>query len=59
MVTIRLAADGPQLIQADTLVVEHPDPADEVIARHADPERLAWMHANFTDYARVTALGGC
>ena len=91
MVTIRLAADGPQVIQADTLgaawlavagrilaegvasrydglavseislvtlVVERPDPADEIIARHADPERLAWMHANFTDHARVTALGG-
>ena len=91
MVTIRLAADGPQVIQADTLgaawlavagrilakgvasrydglavseislvtlVVERPDPADEIIARHAEPERLAWMHANFTDHARVTALGG-
>ena len=91
MVTIRLAADGPQVIQADTLgaawlavagrilaegvasrydglavseislvtlVVERPDPADEIIARHAVPERLAWMHANFTDHARVTALGG-
>jgi thymidylate synthase len=91
VVTIRLAADGPQLIQADTLgagwlavagrilaggvasqydglavseislvtlVVEHPDPDDEIIARHADPERLAWMHANFTDHARVAALGG-
>jgi len=91
VVTIRLAADGPQVIQADTLgaawlavagrilaegvasrydglavseislvtlVVERPDPADEIIARHAEPERLAWMHANFTDHARVTALGG-
>jgi len=91
VVTIRLAADGPQVIQADTLgaawlavagrilaegvasrydglavseislvtlVVERPDPADEIIALHAEPERLAWMHANFTDHARVTALGG-
>lgn len=41
-----------------TLVVEHPDPADEIIAGHAEPERLAWMHANFTDHARVSALGG-
>jgi hypothetical protein len=40
-----------------TLVVAHPAPADEIIARHAEPERLAWMHANFTDYARVAALG--
>jgi thymidylate synthase len=41
-----------------TLVAERPDPADEIIARHADPGRLAWMHANFTDHSRVTALGG-
>jgi thymidylate synthase len=40
-----------------TLAVERPDPDDEIIARHADPERLAWMHANFTDQARVAALG--
>jgi hypothetical protein len=40
-----------------TLVVAHPAPADEIIARHAEPERLAWMHANFTDHARVAALG--
>jgi hypothetical protein len=41
-----------------TLAVERPDPADEIIARHAEPERLAWMHANFTDHAAVAELGG-
>jgi thymidylate synthase len=41
-----------------TLVVDRPDPDDAIIARHADPERLAWMRANFTDHARVAALGG-
>jgi len=41
-----------------TLVVEHPDPADEIIARHADPERLTWMRANFADHSPVEALGG-
>ncbi len=41
-----------------TLVVDRPDPDDEIIARYAEPERLAWMHANFTDNARVPALGG-
>jgi thymidylate synthase len=40
-----------------TLAVAHPDPADPTIARYADPERLAWMHANFVDHARVAALG--
>jgi thymidylate synthase len=41
-----------------TLVVEHPDPQCEIIARLADPERLAWMHANFTDRVAVAELGG-
>jgi thymidylate synthase len=41
-----------------TLCVERPDPDDEIIARFAEPERLAWMHANFTDRSRVAALGG-
>ena len=41
-----------------TLVAGQPDPADALIARHADPGRLAWMHANFTDHSRVAALGG-
>jgi hypothetical protein len=41
-----------------TLVVDRPGPADEIIARYAEPERLAWMHANFTEHATVAALGG-
>ena len=41
-----------------TLCVEHPDPDDGIIARFAEPDRLAWMRANFTDRARVAALGG-
>ncbi|HZC53860.1 MAG TPA: thymidylate synthase [Mycobacterium sp.] len=40
-----------------TLVADRPDPDDPIIARLADPDRLAWMHANFTDQARVPALG--
>jgi thymidylate synthase len=39
-----------------TLAIDRPDPDDDIIARHADPERLAWMHANFTDHARVASL---
>lgn len=39
------------------LEVRHPDPGDATIARHADPERLAWMRANFTDHALVHELG--
>ena len=40
-----------------TLEVDSPDTEDPIIARHADPERLAWMHANFTDHSRVAELG--
>jgi len=40
-----------------TLAVARPDPDDELIAAHAEPERLAWMHANFADRSRVAALG--
>ena len=40
-----------------TLDIASPDPHDAIIAEHGDPERLAWMHANFTDHARVAELG--
>jgi thymidylate synthase len=40
-----------------TLDVTTPDPDDAIIAQYGDPERLAWMRANFRDYARVAALG--
>ncbi len=41
-----------------TLVVARPDPVDQIIATYAEPERLSWMHANFTDHARVADLDG-
>jgi thymidylate synthase len=40
-----------------TLYVHSPSVDDPIIAQHGDPERLAWMHANFTDHARVAELG--
>ena len=40
-----------------TLVVDQPNPDDEIIARYAEPERLAWMRANFVDHSQVAALG--
>ncbi len=51
--------DGMPILEIEqaTLAVAHPDPQDPLIARLADPERLAWMHANFTDHSRVEALG--
>jgi thymidylate synthase len=41
-----------------TLTVGRPEPEDQIIARYGDPERLAWMHANFTEHRAVAALGG-
>jgi thymidylate synthase len=40
-----------------TLQVVHPASRDELIELFAEPERLAWMHANFTDPTRVAELG--
>ena len=41
-----------------TLAVAEPDENDAVIASHADPDWLAWMHANFTRPENVPELGG-
>jgi len=40
-----------------TLDVSSPRVDDPIITRDGDPERLAWMHANFTDHSRVADLG--
>jgi thymidylate synthase len=40
-----------------TIVVTAPKPTDEIVERFADPERLAWMRANFVDFAEVRELG--
>src|SRR5712691_5127217 len=39
------------------LDVYSPRVDDPIIAQHGDPERVAWMHANFTDHSRVAELG--
>jgi thymidylate synthase len=51
--------EGLPIIEAfrATLAVHSPSVDDPIIARHGDPDRLAWMHANFTRHARVTELG--
>src|SRR2546430_13764113 len=41
-----------------TLDVHSPHVDDPIIAQHGDPERLAWMHANFSALTRVAELGG-
>ena len=40
-----------------TLVVDTPDPNDELIRRHGDPAWLAWMHENFFTQKEVVELG--
>ena len=40
-----------------TLQVRSPTIDDPIIVQHGDPERLAWMRANFADRSPVAALG--
>jgi thymidylate synthase len=51
--------DGLPIVEVfrATLDVYSPNLEDPIIAEHGDPERLAWMHANFTDYSRVAEVG--
>jgi thymidylate synthase len=39
------------------VAVQSPTAVDPIIAEHGDPERLAWMRANFTDRSQVSELG--
>jgi thymidylate synthase len=51
--------DGLPILELErvTLTVAAPRADDAIIREFADPERLAWMHANFTDHALVRELG--
>jgi thymidylate synthase len=40
-----------------TVAVAEPDPEDALIAELGDADWLAWMHANFFDFAAVRELG--
>jgi thymidylate synthase len=40
-----------------TITVHVPRSADDIVERFADPERLAWMRANFVDFSEVRELG--
>jgi len=52
--------DGLAILEAfrATLDVSSPRVDDPILTKHGDPERMAWMHANFTDHSRVAELGG-
>ncbi len=51
--------DALPILELDrvTLSVARPASADPLVAELGDPNRLAWMHANFTDHAPVAELG--
>jgi thymidylate synthase len=51
--------DGLPIVEVfrANLDVTSPKVEDPIIAQHGDPERLAWMHANFADHSRVAELG--
>jgi thymidylate synthase len=51
--------DGLPIVEVfrATLDVNSPRVDDPIIAQHGDAERLAWMHANFTDHSPVAELG--
>ena len=51
--------DGLPILEIEqaALRIAHPSSTDPIVDRLGDPERLAWMHANFTEHARVAALG--
>jgi len=40
-----------------TIVVRAPKTTDDIVQRFADPERVAWMRANFADFDEVPELG--
>jgi thymidylate synthase len=40
-----------------TITVARPASDDPIVAQRGDPDRLAWMHANFTDDSLVPELG--
>ncbi len=51
--------DGAPTLELElvTLAISQPCSDDALIAQLGDPERLAWMRANFTDHAAVEELG--
>ncbi|MFW8745194.1 thymidylate synthase [Mesorhizobium japonicum] len=51
--------DGLPILELENVAirVRAPRSRDRIVDELGDPSRLAWMHANFTDFARVPALG--
>jgi thymidylate synthase len=51
--------DGARIMEIErvTLSIAEPASVDPIVSELGDPERLAWMHANFTDHSLVSELG--
>jgi len=51
--------EGAPIVEVFRVTIDAQSPRvdDPIIAQHGDPERMAWMHANFTDHSRVPELG--
>jgi thymidylate synthase len=56
---VRSTYDGLPIheVMMANLIVASPQSSDEIIERYADDDRLAWMHANFSDHTVVPELG--
>ena len=56
---VESAYDANPILELErvTLSVGRPASVDPIVTELGDAERLAWMHANFTDYALVSELG--
>lgn len=53
------AYDAAPILELErvTVSVTRPASVDSIVSQLGDPERLAWMHANFTDHSLVRELG--
>jgi len=56
---VESAYDGAPILELErvTLSVARPVSVDPIVSELGDAERLAWMHANFTDHSLVRELG--
>ncbi|MDT5171808.1 MAG: thymidylate synthase [Mycobacterium sp.] len=56
---VESAYDAAPILELEriTLSVARPVSIDPIVTELGDVERLAWMHANFTDHALVSELG--
>lgn len=47
---------GMREVLMATIIVRTPETTDDIVERHADPQRLAWMRRNFSEFSTVREL---